>query len=237
MMKTWSALSRTQRLSVTLCFHGIGEASDACAAAERPYWLPEQQLAEIVNSVDVLQSRHVVDIHLDFDDGYLSDHACVLPLLKAASLRAAFFVPTDWIGCKGHLNAPQIKELVQEGMMIGSHGTDHRAWTELSDDELSRQLRHSKRVLEQLTGTRVEHASAPYGLWSQRVAAAVGEAGYTRLRTCDERPCGPSSFLNHRIVVRAGDDVDAVLKRKLNVFRRAVHKAKDLGERILVQAA
>ncbi|MEM8687022.1 MAG: polysaccharide deacetylase family protein [Pseudomonadota bacterium] len=184
-----------------------------------------------------MEQRHQVDIHLDFDDGHQSDHERVLPLLNRASLRAAFFMPTDWIGREGHLGKDQIKDLVQEGMTIGSHGTDHRAWTELSDDELSRQLRHSKRVLEQITGTRVKIASAPYGFWSQRVVSAAIDAGFERLQTCDERPGSPAGFLNHRIVIRNGDDVDAILTRKLSVLRRAVHKAKDLGERILVQAA
>ncbi len=237
MMKTWSALSRTRRLSVTLCFHGIGEAPEDCDPAERPYWVPEAQLAEVLECVYAMEERHQVNIHLDFDDGFQSDHERVLPLLKKASLSAAFFVPTDWIDREGHLSADQIKDLVEAGMTIGSHGTDHRAWTELSDDELSRQLRHSKRVLEQITGAEVKLASAPYGFWSQRVVSAAIDAGFERLHTCDERPGRRAGFLNHRIVVRKGNDVDAILTRKLSVLRRAVHKAKDLGERLLVQAA
>ncbi len=44
-------------------------------------------------------------------------------------------------------------------------------------------------------------------------------------------------MLNHRIVVRRGDDVDAVLSKKLKILRRAVHRAKDLHDKLLVTAA
>ena len=204
---------------------------------ERPYWVPEAQLSALVGNLDELQARHGVELHLDFDDGHQSDHARVLPLLQGLARRAAFFVPTDWIGTPERLSAGQIKDLASAGMTIGSHGTDHRAWTSLSENELSRQLRHSKRVLEQLTGMPVRLASAPFGLWSPRVASAVRDAGYERLHTCGERPSRSSCLLNHRIVVRRKDDVDAILSRKLNVLRRAVHRAKDLHDSLLVQAA
>lgn len=237
MTKTWSARPRTKRLSVTLCFHGVGEAPGDCPSVERPYWVSEARFTALLERLDELEAHHGVEIHLDFDDGHQSDHACVLPLLERVSRRAAFFVPTDWIGTSGHLTTGQIKELALAGMTVGSHGTDHRAWTGLSENELSRQLRHSKRVLEQATGMPVRLASAPFGLWSPRVATAVREAGYERLHTCGERPGRNAGFLNHRIVVRSGDDVGAILSKKLNVLRRAIHRAKDLHDSLLLQAA
>ena len=160
-----------------------------------------------------------------------------LPLLKRFSRRGAFFVPTDRIDQPGFLTSQHIRHLAQEGMILGSHGTDHVPWTELSNNELSRQLRHSKQVLENLTGNQVKGAAAPHGLWSPRVAGQVLAAGYERLHTCGERPCEQYGMLNHRLVVRRGDDVGAVISKKLQILRRVAHKAKDLHDRLFVTAA
>ncbi len=107
----------------------------------------------------------------------------------------------------------------------------------MTDTELSRQLTDSKKVLEDLGGGTVKGAAAPHGLWSPRVVSRVLEAGYERLHTCGERPCQHYGMLNHRIVVRRDDDVDAILSRKLQILRRAVHRAKDLHDRLMVTAA
>lgn len=237
MTNLWLAISRAQPLRLTLCLHGVGEMPPWRSAEEQAYWLPKSEFKALLAALDQLEARHGVRISLDFDDGNESDHAIVLPLLKRFSRHATFFIPTDWIGVPGHLTVPQIKGLVRAGMAIGSHGTDHAPWTELSEDELSRQLRHSKRVLEQISAGPVTLAAAPFGFWSARVATAVMEAGYERLHTCAERPCKQYGMLNHRLTVRRGDDVDALISKKLKVLRRAIHKAKDLRDRIVVQAA
>ncbi|NNF77085.1 MAG: polysaccharide deacetylase family protein [Rhizobiales bacterium] len=205
--------------------------------AEQAYWLSATELQALFASLGALEARHNVDIQLDFDDANESDYFTALPLLKRFSRCGAFFVPTDRIDQPGFLTSRHIRQLAQEGMILGSHGTDHVPWTELSNNELSRQLRHSKQILENLTGKRVKGAAAPHGLWSPRVVGQVLAAGYERLHTCGERPCGPYGTLNHRLVVRRGDDMSAVIAKKLQILRRVVHKAKDLHDRFFVTAA
>ena len=237
MTKSMSENPRARRLRVTLCFHGIGEMPHGRPEAENSYWVRSQELEALMASLEQLEARHEADIQLDFDDANESDYFVVLPMLKRFSRRGAFFVPTDRINRPGFLTSQHIKCLAQEGMILGSHGTDHVPWTELSKTELSRQLRHSKRVLEQLTGQRVKGAAAPHGLWSPLVVSEVLAAGYERLHTCGERPCRAHGMLNHRLVVHRDTDVDAVITKKLRILRRAIHKAKDLRDKLLVQAA
>ena len=237
MTKSMSENPRARRLRLTLCFHGIGEMPHGRPESEKSYWVPSQRLEALIASLPDLEARHGADIQLDFDDANESDYFIVLPMLKRFSRRGAFFVPTDRIDQPGFLTSQHIKHLAQEGMILGSHGTDHVPWTELSKNELSRQLRHSKRVLEHLTGREVKGAAAPHGLWSPRVVSEVLAAGYERLHTCGERPCRQYGMLNHRLVVHRDTDVNAVISKKLQILRRAVHKAKDLHDKLLVQAA
>ncbi len=237
MTKSVSENPRVQRPRLTLCFHGIGEMPHGRPEIERSYWVRAQELETLIASLGELEDRHGADIQLDFDDANESDYFIVLPMLKRFSRRGAFFVPTDRIDQPGYLTAQHIRRLAQEQMILGSHGTDHVPWTELSITELSRQLRHSKRVLEHLTGQQVKGAAAPHGLWSPLVVSEVLAAGYERLHTCGERPCRAHGMLNHRLVVHRDTDVDAVITKKLRILRRAIHKAKDLRDKLLVQAA
>ena len=237
MLNNWSEEARVHPLRVTLCFHGIGEMPHGRSEIEKPYWVSSQELESLLHNLNALEMRHGADIQLDFDDANESDYFIVLPMLKRLSKRAAFFVPTDRLDQSTYLSCQHVKHLASEGMVLGSHGTDHVPWTELTDTELARQLTHSKKILEDLSGNQVKGAAAPHGLWSPRVVSRVLEAGYERLHTCGERPCQHYGMLNHRIVVRRGDDVDTVLSRKLKILRRAVHRAKDLHDKLLVTAA
>lgn len=204
---------------------------------EASYWVSPHQLEALIASIEAIEERHDVDIQLDFDDANESDYFIVLPMLKRFSRRAGFFVPTDRIDCPSFVTTQQIRRLAAEGMVLGSHGTDHVPWTRLTNSELARQLRQSKDILEDLSGAPVRGAAAPHGLWSPGVVSQVLEAGYERLHTCAERPCREYGILNHRFVVRRGDDVEAMIAKKLQTLRRAVHKAKDFHDKLLVQAA
>ncbi len=237
MTSNWSEDEHARPLRITLCFHGIGEMPHGRPEIEKSYWVPSQELETLLSNLDALEERHRAEIQLDFDDANESDYFVVLPMLKRFSKHAAFFVPTDRLNQPTYLTSENVKHIASEGMILGSHGTDHVPWTELTDTELSRQLTDSKRVLEDLGGQPVKGAAAPHGLWSPRVVSRVLEAGYERLHTCGERPCQHYGMLNHRMVVRRGDDVDATLTRKLQILRRAVHKAKDLHDRLMVTAA
>ncbi len=237
MTDNWSDDERGHPLRLTLCFHGIGEMPHSRPEIEKPYWVPSMELEALLSNLDAMQERHGAEIQLDFDDANESDYFIVLPMLKRFSKRAAFFVPTDRLDQPTYLTSQHIRHLASEGRVLGSHGTDHVPWTELADTELSRQLRRSKHVLEELCQRQVKGAAAPHGLWSPRVVSRVLEAGYERLHTCGERPCQHYGTLNHRIVVRRGDDVDAVISKKLMILRRAVHRAKDLHDKLLVTAA
>ena len=66
----------------------------------------------------------------------------------------------------------------EAGWEIGSHTGSHRDLTALNPDELVRELRDSKRVLEDKTGVSVDTLSYPFGRYDTRVRDAAMEAGY-----------------------------------------------------------
>ena len=124
---------------------------------------------------------------LTFDDGFAAWVTHALPVLEREGAVATFYVCPGWwedqhpdiAGRAGRLMASRdVRRLVDAGMALGSHAWDHPDLRRLDDAELERQLAHSRRAIEDLTGARCSTFAYPFGLYDERVANAVAVAGY-----------------------------------------------------------
>jgi peptidoglycan/xylan/chitin deacetylase (PgdA/CDA1 family) len=66
----------------------------------------------------------------------------------------------------------------REWVTIGSHTLSHPNLLLLSIEDVRRELKESKRRLEQISGKPVRHLSYPNGFWNDRIAAIAKECGY-----------------------------------------------------------
>jgi len=77
------------------------------------------------------------------------------------------------------ISSAQILEMLSSGLCsFGSHGHQHTILTKLSDDELERELRISRTILQGLVGENIHHISYPNGNADERVNRACRDAGY-----------------------------------------------------------
>jgi peptidoglycan/xylan/chitin deacetylase (PgdA/CDA1 family) len=130
-------------------------------------------------------------IALTFDDGY-SDLLQLLPLITEQRLPITVFMPTAFIGKpntwdnfinrgkRRHLSAEEIKRLAAAGVMFGSHSHSHCDLSLLTDPEIEAELNESKRILETLTGRKVEYVGYPFGRCTHRVTAIARKLGFSR---------------------------------------------------------
>ena len=77
--------------------------------------------------------------------------------------------PADW---------QMIAAAARQGVDIGVHSATHRRLPRLTDAELQREVSMSRRVVEREAGVTPDFFAYPYGLWDERVQAAVQAAGY-----------------------------------------------------------
>jgi peptidoglycan/xylan/chitin deacetylase (PgdA/CDA1 family) len=124
---------------------------------------------------------------ITFDDGFVDNYTIAYPILKELGLKAHFFVITSKIDSPGYMSWKQIKELLREGMTIGSHGVSHKILADLSDAELHYELGESKRILELNLGKKVEYFSIPKGHYSKKVINTIKEIGYKGVFTSSPR--------------------------------------------------
>ena len=204
---------------VSLLFHDVylrqpQESGFTSLAADR-YKLPvdrfEAQLDGLVNAEDP------APFVTTFDDGGLSFYTVVADRLDLLGWRGHCLVATDFIGRYGFLNASQIRDLDARGHLIGSHSASHPArFHRCSPDQMYREWRHSREVLEHIVGHAVRTASVPGGFLSRAVARAASDAGIRVLftsepitRTHYEGRCAVVG----RFAIRHSSDVD--LARRL----------------------
>ena len=177
---------------------------------------------------------------ITFDDGHQSNCELALPVLKQLGLMAVFFITTDWIGRPGFLTEHQIRHLRREGMLIGSHGTSHRYFSDLSSAELRRELTDSKARLESILDEPVEGLSLPGGRSQRLLRKLATDAGYRHIFTSTPAladpvgdPLGwPRIPLTHRL---PADFLDRLLAGDDSSLRRIARRARwrAMAQRIL----
>jgi len=163
-------------------------------------------------------------VGLTFDDGSVSNFTHAYPALVEAEASADFFVNTATVGRPGFLSWAQIAEMQRGGCAFHSHSHDHVALVALGQVALERQLRDSKRLLEDRLGARVDFLAAPYGLLNSRVVRTALQVGYRAVCTSWSWPARPGGRTVSRIAVypdtAAREFVRLVQGRRLPFLRR-----------------
>lgn len=122
-------------------------------------------------------------VAITFDDGTETDLIAAAPLLKEKGLNATFYVTAGFVGNAGYVASAQVRELHSLGFEVGSHSMTHAYLDDLHDQALRREIFDSKKMLEDMTGAKIEHFSCPGGRYNDRARDLVREAGYQSMAT------------------------------------------------------
>lgn len=113
-------------------------------------------------------ARYAKPVIITFDDGYEDNYTNAYPILKKYNFKATVFLISSFMGKPGYLNEGQIHEM-QDLISFQSHTITHSYLTRLSAEEVDHELAESKRVIEALTGDRVDALAYPIGDYNQQV--------------------------------------------------------------------
>jgi peptidoglycan/xylan/chitin deacetylase (PgdA/CDA1 family) len=178
-----------ERTLAILAYHKIGEPSPG--GWDTWFYVPESVFARhlqflkkngwtIIDRVTFLRSLDEPDrlperaALLTFDDGYRSMREVALPVLLRSGYPSVLFVPTDYVGGRNWFDADNepdeaicdwddLRELERCNVSVQSHGTSHRAFSDLTVPEQEEELRRSKSLIEQRLDRTVDIFSYPYG--------------------------------------------------------------------------
>lgn len=112
-----------------------------------------------------LDKRAVV---LTFDDGYLDFYSAALPVLLQCGFTATVFIVSSYADSLASLRNdlymqwPQLREIVSQGIEVGSHTASHLPLQALRGEEIECELRESTTTIEQHIGRAVRSFSFPF---------------------------------------------------------------------------
>ena len=128
-------------------------------------------------------AQHQLQPVITFDDGCETDLITAAPILKQHCFGATFFVVSGFIGKRGFLSQPQLRELADLGFEIGCHSMTHPYLSDLDEAGLQREIADAKIALEQMIGKPVQHFSCPGGRYDSRAMRAAKDAGFSTVST------------------------------------------------------
>jgi peptidoglycan/xylan/chitin deacetylase (PgdA/CDA1 family) len=149
-------------------------------------------LGDAVKQIEVSAGGSAKCAVITFDDGFGDIYTQAFPILSHYGFSATVFLPTAFINesatrFKGNecLTWSQVRELRGAGMIFGSHTVSHPQLATVKLPELEREVRESKKVIEDKLGCPVESFAYPYAFpeadrtFKQRLRAVLTEAGYS----------------------------------------------------------
>ncbi len=140
--------------------------------------LPDQLYAYL-NTGAALPSKPIM---LTFDDTDLDQFTIVNPTLKKLGYKAVYFIMTVSIGRKGkfvdYMSSDQIKQLSDEGNIIGSHTYDHKNFKKYAGKDWEEQLDKPTKRLEEITGKTMTEFAYPFGLWNAEGIPELKKRGF-----------------------------------------------------------
>ncbi|MGN7985774.1 polysaccharide deacetylase family protein [Pedobacter sp. 22226] len=140
--------------------------------------LPDQLYAYL-NTGAALPSKPIM---LTFDDTDMDQFTVVRPTLEKLGYKAVYFIMTVSIGKKGkfvdYMTREQIKQLSDEGNIIGSHTYDHKNFKKYAGKDWEEQLDKPTKKLEEITGKTMTEFAYPFGLWNAEGIPELKKRGF-----------------------------------------------------------
>lgn len=114
-------------------------------------------------------------ISLTFDCAWgAEDMDNILTTLKNENVKATFFVLGEW----AEKYPDVIKKIVADGHDIANHSDTHPHITNLSEDEIKKEITNANKKIEEISGTKNILFRAPYGEYNDTVIKAATDLGY-----------------------------------------------------------
>jgi glycosyltransferase involved in cell wall biosynthesis len=177
-----------------LMYHDVGGVDNPwCVSltsfAEQMKYLHENgyqtiSLDELKEGID--QGKELLDksVIITFDDAREGVYTHAFPILKKYGFTAIVYVVPQWIdsknipqneGYSNFLGWNQVKELLGDGWIIGSHTFSHQNLTKTDSSSLLFELEQAEKRIKEKLNIDVSHFSYPYGAYHQSILDEINQ--------------------------------------------------------------
>ncbi len=118
-------------------------------------------------------------VAITFDDGYENNYTNAFPIMKEHNIPAAIFVVLNKIGREGYLTWPQIEEMAENNIEIGSHTLSECYLPDIKDEaRLKREIYDSRRILKKRIPQAGDFIAYCSGGFNKNIRQIVIDSGY-----------------------------------------------------------
>ncbi|MNT40191.1 Poly-beta-1,6-N-acetyl-D-glucosamine N-deacetylase precursor [compost metagenome] len=177
--------------------------------------LPDQVYNYLVYG-DPLPSKPVM---LTFDDTDDDQFVVANEELKKYGFKGVYFIMTVSIGRPNYMTKDQIKQLSDEGNVIGSHTWDHHNVKKYQGDDWVKQIEKPTKTLETITGKKIEYFAYPFGLWNKPAFPELKKRGFkAAFSLADKKDQDDPLFTIRRIIASGYWSANTLNKAMNNSF-------------------
>ena len=178
-----------------LCYHQIRDWSPADSKTAKDYIVPVKNFREQVkwlaeNGYHSILPDQLYDyllkgtplpsnpVMMSFDDSRAEQYTIARDELNKFGFKGVFFIMTVSLDRKGYMTREQVKQLADEGNIIGSHTWNHSNVKNYSGEDWKIQIDKPSQELEKITGRPVDYFAYPFGLWNKETIEQLKQRGF-----------------------------------------------------------
>ena len=114
-------------------------------------------------------------LYITFDEGYEAGYTKqILETLKKNNVKATFFITAHYVNTEPDL----VKQMIDEGHIVGNHTVNHKCMPELSEEELKKEVMDLHTSIYQKFGYDMKYLRPPKGEYSEKSIAYTNSLGY-----------------------------------------------------------
>lgn len=175
-------------------------------------------------------------VYLTFDEGYEAGYTPeLLKTLKENEVKATFFITAHFVNTQSDL----VKQMIDEGHIIGNHTVNHKSMPELSEDKIRTEVMDLHQVIHEKFNYEMKYIRPPKGEYSENTLQVTNRLGYTTVMWSfayedwneDKQPDEATSkkkildnLHNGEIMLLHGNS-----KTNTNVLDSVIKEAKNMG--------
>ncbi len=186
----------SERIQVPiLCYHQIREWRASDSKTAKDYIVPVNNFHEQIkfladNGYHTILPDQLYDylekgkplpdkpVMITFDDTRAEQYTVADADLNRYGFKGVYFIMTVSLGRPGYMTSEQVKQLSDEGNIIGSHTWDHGNVKKYEGLDWVKQIDKPWHQLENITGRPVKYFAYPFGLWDKEAIEQLKERGF-----------------------------------------------------------
>lgn len=197
-----------------------------------------KELLEKYNSIFMGNSDKKV-VYLTFDAGYEAGYTSkILDTLKENNVKATFFITGHYLNTASEF----VERMIEEGHIVGNHTVNHKCLTEISLDEINKEVMNLHTAVYEKFGYEMKYFRPPKGEFSEKALSYINSLGYTSALWSlayddwDENKQGREEYAKKKIIENLHNGAVILLhsnsKDNCNVLDSVIKEIKQKGYEI-----